>query len=147
MTLPLTLRCNPMHPVMALCLCCMFLYLLQAYVGRTSVYLMCLLAAEPHCTAGLSLPSHYLFGVILLTLYLMGRAWRFLKAGPMLFHWPKLLIPFSSSTFSHSLSYLYGLVMWGWELRTWWGINLFLPALHCRPFLMVMVLHVTIYCI
>ena len=40
-----------------------------------------------------------------------------LRVGPMLFHWPNLLIPFLTSTV-FPVSFFYRLGSWDWGLRT-----------------------------
>ena len=96
--------------------------------------LMYLLAAEPRSTAGL-FHSQYLCGPILLTLCSMMWDWRVLRsdARPMLFiafylfhiafcilfiYYYYCFYPLCLLLFSHSLHSFYGLVLWGWGLRT-----------------------------
>ena len=90
------------------------------------IKLMRLLDTEPRIIAELLLPSQCLLWIILLTLYSMVWDWRVLRAGPMPFHWPKLLAPFLPYTvFSFSSFFiLVGIVDLG-------------PALHCRPLLII----------
>ena len=80
--------------------------------------LMRLLAAEPHSIAGLLFPFQYLCGTILVTPYSMVWDWRFSRAGPMPFYWPSCSLHFCLLLFSLSLLSFYGLVLWGWGLRT-----------------------------
>ena len=42
----------------------------------------------------------------------------FSGAGPMPLYWPSCSLPFCLLLFSHSLLSFYGLVLWGWGLRT-----------------------------
>ena len=79
---------------------------------------MRLLAAEPRSTSGLSFPCQYLCGTILVTPYSMVWDWRVSRAGPMPFYWPICSLPFCLLLFSLSLLSFYGLVLWGWGLRT-----------------------------
>ena len=44
--------------------------------------------------------------------------WRVSRAGPMPFYWPSCSLPFYLLLFSHSLLSFFGLVFWGWGLRT-----------------------------
>ena len=44
--------------------------------------------------------------------------WRVSRAGPMPFYWPSCSLPFCLLLFSLSLLSFYGLVLWGWCLRT-----------------------------
>ena len=44
--------------------------------------------------------------------------WRVSTAGPMLFYWPICSLPICLLLFSLSLLSFYGLVLWGWGLRT-----------------------------
>ena len=77
--------------------------------------LTCLLAAEPRGTAGLLFHCQYLCGT---TPYLMVWDWLVSRAGPMPFYWPSCLLPFYLLLFSFSFFSFYGLVLWGWGLRT-----------------------------
>ena len=63
---------------------------------------------EPSC------PSKCLYGMILVTLYLMVWDWRVLRAEPMLSSW-KICFFFLSIIFSFSS--FHGLVVWGWAHR------------------------------
>ena len=65
-----------------------------------------LFAVEPCSTAGPLFPSQCFGGTIVLTMYSMVWDWRVSRAEPMLFHWPKLLYPFSSSTIFPVLVFL-----------------------------------------
>ena len=65
---------------------------LWSYIGT----LIHRLAAEPRSTSGLLFSSRCPSGTILLTPYSMVWDWRVLRAGAMLFHWPKLLYPYYS---------------------------------------------------
>ena len=77
---------------------------------RSTYIVMHLITAGSRCTAGLLFPSQYLCGRILLTLW----DWRVLSAGPMILYWPKFFL----LIFSPSLLSFYGLILWGWGLRT-----------------------------
>ena len=76
---------------------------LHAVLGSHIGILMRLLAADPRCTARPLFPSQCLCGMIMLTPYSMVWDWRVSRAGPMLFHWPKLIDPLWSSTVLHFL--------------------------------------------
>ena len=80
--------------------------------------LMRLLAAEPHSTAGLLFPFQYLCGTILVTPNSMVWGWQVSRAGPMTFYFPWCSLLFCLLQFSLSLLSFYGLVLWGWGLRT-----------------------------
>ena len=88
--------------------------LLWSHIGL----LMCLLAAEPHSTAGHLFPSQCLSGMILLTLCLMVWDCQVSTAGPM----PFIGLAARSITclllFSLSFLSFYWLVLRGWGLRT-----------------------------
>ena len=57
----------------------------------------------------------------------------------MPFYWPSCSLPFYLLLFSLSLLSFYGLVLWGWGLRTE-GVNRSLPALHCQPLLIIIII-------
>ena len=79
--------------------------------------LMRRLAAEPRSIAGLLFPLQYLCGTIFVTSYSMVWDWRVSRARPMHFIISGLL-PFGLLLFFLSLLSVYGLVLWGWGLRT-----------------------------
>ena len=54
------------------------------------------------------------------------------RAGPMLFHWPKLLYPFLSSTIFYFLLFLS-------------IVDHSLPALHYQPILIIIIIIITTY--
>ena len=99
---------------MVLFLCLMCRCGLHAHIGT----LMRLLAVEPHSIAGLLFPCQYLCGTILVTSCSMVWDWRVSRAGPMTFYWPSCSLTFCLLLFSLSLISFYGLVFWGWGLRT-----------------------------
>ena len=80
--------------------------------------LMRRLPREPRSTTGLLFSYLCPSGTILLTPYSMVWDWRVLRAGKMLFYWPKLLYPYYS-IYYFSLAYHY------------------LSALHCRSLLII----------
>ena len=86
--------------------------------GRTSVYLMRLLAAELHSTAGLLFSSPCLSGMIMMTLCSMVWDWRVSRAGHCLFIGLAALFLLCLLLFSLSLLSFNVLVLWGWGLRT-----------------------------
>ena len=55
---------------------------------------------------------------LLVTPYSMVWDWRVSRAGPMPFYWPSRSLPFCVLLFYLSLLSFYGLVLWGWGLRT-----------------------------
>ena len=79
---------------------------------------MHLLAVEPRSTARLLSPSQCLSGMILLTLCSMVSAYRVSRAGQMSSYWPAARFISCLLLFSPSLFSFYGLVLWGWGLRT-----------------------------
>ena len=82
--------------------------------------LMRRLAADPSSTARVLFPSQCLSGTFLLTPYSMVWDWRVSRAGPMLYHLPKLLYPsycLLPFFFFFFLS-VYLLILWGCGLRT-----------------------------
>ena len=106
------------------CILFMVLYLyrmcqctLHAVLWSHIGILMCLFVTEPHSTAGLLFSSQCLCRIILLTLHLMVWDWQVSRVGPMLLHWPKLLIPIWSLTV-FPFSSFYRLVLRGWGLWT-----------------------------
>ena len=79
--------------------------------------LMRLLAAEHRSITGLLFPCQCLCGKILVTT--CSRVWdRFSRAGPMPFYYHSCSLTFCFLLFSVSLLSFYGLVLWGWGLRT-----------------------------
>ena len=100
---------------------------------------MHLLAAEPRSTAGLLFPSRYLSRTILVTLCSTVLDWRVSRVGPIPFCWPSCSFPFCLLLFFPSLLSFYGLVLWGWGLTTN-RVLIVLPALHCRPFLIIIII-------
>ena len=80
--------------------------------------LMRLLAAEPLSIAGHLFPGLCLCGTILLTPCPILCDWRVSRARSMPFNWPSCLLTFCLLLFSLSLLSFYGLVLWGWGLRT-----------------------------
>ena len=99
------------------------------------------LAAEHLSTAGLLFPSRCPSRTIMLTPYSMVWDWRVSRAGPMLFFGLGCCIPtIILYSFSLSLLSVYRLVLWGWGLRTIGCIYHSLSALHCRPFLIIIII-------
>ena len=98
--------------------CCMCHCGLQAYSGRTSVYLC------DSSFQNLEVPQELYFTgpcpcrTILLALYSMVWDWQVLRAVTMLFYWPSCSILFCLLEIPLSLLSVYGLVLWGWGLWT-----------------------------
>ena len=129
------IRCNPMHPLYGslpvpyvpvrvtrgAVIAHRYTY---ARYCRTSQYRYCTIlqnlgdTAEPRSIAGLLCPSRCLCGTILVTPCSMVWDWRVSRAGPTPFYWPSCLLTFCLLLFSLSLLSFYGLVLWGWGLRT-----------------------------
>ena len=124
------------------CTLLMVLYLDRiSQCGLHAVLWMHRLTAEPRSTAGLLFSFRCLSGTILLTPYSMVWDWRVSRAGPMLFYLPKLLYPYYSLLrFSLSLLSVYRLVLWGWGLRTDRVYITLSQTLHCRPFLIIIII-------
>ena len=76
--------------------------------------IMRLLAAEPLSIARHLFPGQCLCGTILVTPCSMVWDWRVSRAGPM----PSCSLIFYLLLFSISLLSFYGLVLWGWGLRS-----------------------------
>ena len=77
------------------------------------------LSGSPICGFGSILfPCQYLCGTILVTPCSMVWDWWVSRAGPMPFYWPSCSLTFCLLPFSLSLLSFYGLVLWGWGLRT-----------------------------
>ena len=108
-------RCN-LFMVLFLCrICrCRLYAVLWSNIGT----LMRLLAAEHLSIAGLLFPCQYLCGTILVTPYSMLWDRRVSRAGPMPFYWPSCSLTLCLLLFSLSLLSFYGMVLWGWGLRT-----------------------------
>ena len=100
--------------VLFLCRMCRWGYTRRSHIGS----LMRLLAAEPRSIAGLLFPCQYLCGTILVTPCSMVWDWRVSRAGPMHFYWPCYSLTFYLLLFSLSFLSFFGLVLWGWGLRT-----------------------------
>ena len=102
------IRCNPMDSLycaLSVTYCmsqCLLHLVLWPYIGNH----LPLLDAEPLSTAGLSFPSQFLIGTILLTLYLVVYHRPVLRVGPLFVNWPKQLaaVSFSVSSLSRLLS-------------------------------------------
>ena len=93
---------------------CLLNSLLWSHIGIH----MRLPAAEPRSTTGLLFVRQYLCGTILVTPNSMVWDWRVSRAGPMPFYWPSCSLPVCLLLISLSLLSFYGLVLWGWVLRT-----------------------------
>ena len=80
--------------------------------------LMRLLVAEPLSIAGHLFPVLCLCGTIFVTPCSMVWDWRVSRARSIHFYWPNCSLTFCLLLFSLSLLSFYGLVLWGWALRT-----------------------------
>ena len=89
--------------------------------------------APPRCRT-----SQYLCGTILVTPCLMVWDWLVSRAGPMPFYRPCCSFLFCLLQFSISLLSFYGFVLWGCGPR--FDSVRSLPALHYKPFLMIIIL-------
>ena len=98
-----------------------------------------LLVAEPRRTVGLLFASQCLCGTILPTMYSMVWDWQDLRSGPMLFYWPKLAPLLSSAVISFTSFFLCIFIV-GPGSSDWLGDNRSLPALHCRPFIILKII-------
>ena len=104
------IRCNSMNPLYGA---------LPVPMCRCGLHaLMRLFAAEPRSIAGLLFPCQYLCGTIAVNPYSMVWNRRVTRAGYMHFYWPSFSLTFCLLLFSLSLLSFYGLVLWGWGLRT-----------------------------
>ena len=63
-------------------------------------------------------PSQYLCETILVTPYSMAWDWWVSRAGPTPFYWPSGSLPVCLVLLSIYFILFYGLVLWGWGLRT-----------------------------
>ena len=110
--------CNPLHPLYG---AFPVLYMLVRVI-RGAVITHRYTYAPPRCKTSQHRrtfnPCQYFCGTILVTPYSKGWDWRVSRAGPMPFHWPSCLLTFCLLLFSISLLSFYGLVLWGWGLRT-----------------------------
>ena len=102
------IRCNPMFPLSGVHA------VLRSHIGT----LMRLLAAEPRRKAGHLFPCQYLYLNILVTQYSTVWDWRVSRTGPVPFYWPSCSLPFWAPTVFTFSSLFYGLILWGWGLRT-----------------------------
>ena len=104
--------------------CTLFMVLFLCQCGLHAVLLshistlMRLLAAEPLSIAGHLFPGQCLCRMILVTPCSMVWDWRVSRARSMPFYWPSCSLTFCFLLFSLSLLSFYGLVLWGWGLRT-----------------------------
>ena len=103
---------------MVLFLCRMCRCRLHAVLLSHIGTLMRLLAAEPLSIAGHLFPGQCLCGTILVTPCSMVWDQRVSRARSMPFYWPSCSLTFCLLLFSLSLLSFYGLVLWGWGLRT-----------------------------
>ena len=88
------IRCNPVPLLMVVYLDHMCQCGLHAVLWSHIGILMSRLVVEPRSTAGLLFTSRCQSGTILLTPYSMVWDWLVSRAGPMLFYWHKLLLPY-----------------------------------------------------
>ena len=100
--------------------------------GRTSVYLCAaslqnLAAPQDFCFPLIKRPS----GKILATLYSIVWGWRVSRARPTLFYWPKLLNPYYSLLLFFPFLFFLSTVWYCLDSRS---------ALHCRPFLIIIII-------
>ena len=91
-------------------------------VARAALFAHRYTYAPPRCrisqyTAWLLIPSQFLSGKILLSLYSMVWGWRVLR-GQCFFNGLSCPVPFYILPFSPSLLSVSRLVLWGWDLRT-----------------------------
>ena len=84
--------------------------------SQIGTLIMHLLAAEPRSIAGLLFSCQYLCGTILVTPNSMVWDWRVSR--PMPFYWLNCSLHFCLLLFFLFLLSFYGLVLWGWFLRT-----------------------------
>ena len=111
-------RCNPLHPLYGALPVQFVLGWLHTAVWSRIGTPMRLLAAEPRRIARLLFPCQYLCGTILVIPYWILWDFRVSRAGPMPFHRHSCSLIFCLLLFSLSLLWFYGLVSWGWGLRT-----------------------------
>ena len=93
---------------------CVLHAVLWSHIGTP----MRLLTVEPRSTSGLLFTCQYLCGTIMMTPYSIMWDWRVSRAGPKPFYWPSCSLPLCLLLFSLYLLSFYGLVLWGWGLRT-----------------------------
>ena len=131
------IRCNPLHPLYGV----LPVPYVPVRVTRGAVIEPRYTYAPPRCRTSqysrLLFPFQCLCGTILVTPYTMVWDWQVSRAGPMPFYWPSCSLPFCLLLFSRSLFSFYGLVFWGWGLRTIRVVQGSLPTLHYQPFLMI----------
>ena len=111
------IRCNPMHPLygalpepyVLVCVTC------SVVIADRYTY------APPRCrTSRLLFFSQCPSGTISVAPYSMFCDWRVSGAGPMPFYLPRCSLHFCLLLCSLSFLSFYGLVLWGWCLRTDW---------------------------
>ena len=110
--------CNPMHPLYG----ARPVSYVPVRVTRFTVIAHRYSYAPPRCRT-----SQYRRTFILLSVSLWNDLsdpglivwdWQVSRAGPMPFYWPSCSLTFCLLLFSLSLLSFYGLVLWGWDLRT-----------------------------
>ena len=110
--------CNPMHPLYGV----RPVSYVPVRVTRFTVIAHRYSYAPPRCRT-----SQYRWTFILLSVSLWNDLsdlglivwdWQVSRAGPMPFYWPSCSLTFCLLLFSLSLLSFYGLVLWGWGLRT-----------------------------
>ena len=125
---------------LVLYLCRMYRCGLHATLWLRIGTLMRLLAGDPCSTTGLLFLCQYLSGMIMVTPYSMVKDWHVSIAGPIPFYWPSWSLSFCLMLFFP----LFSLILWVGivELGSsdWYGVNRSLPALHCQPFLIIIII-------
>ena len=114
------IRCNSMHHLYG----ALPVPYVPVRVTRGAVIAQGFTYAPPRCRTSqyrrtlILFPGQYLCGTILVTPCSMVWDWRVSRAGPMSFYPPSCSLTFCPLMFSLSLLSFYGLVLWGWGLRT-----------------------------
>ena len=100
----------------SVCACAGYTHVLWLHIG----ILMRLFAAQPRSIAWLLFPSQYLYGMVLVALYLIVWDWPVLSEGLLIFYWHKSLASILSSAGFHFSSFYVWVdcVLQGWS--DWW---------------------------
>ena len=113
------IRCNLMHPLYGT----LPVPYVPVRVTRGAVIAHRFTYAPPRCRTSQYSRTFIPFSVSLWNDLICDPAsmvwdWHVSRTGPMPFYWPSCSLPFCLILFSISLLSFYGLVLWGWGLRT-----------------------------
>ena len=108
------IRCNSMHSLYG----ALPVPYVPVRVTRGAVISHWYTYAPPRCRTSQYRRTFLPWSVSLWNDLSVGWDWRVSRAGPMSFYWLRCSLTFCLLLFSLSLLSFYGLVLWGWGLRT-----------------------------